>query len=167
MKRGYCALPKVAYCHPERRHHCRGMCLRCYCRDYAKRCPRPDWRKRNPERAKILTQRYEAKRQAESRWRVYYLNKHFGITVAYYNEMWEKQKGLCAICHLANLPTYRRLAVDHNHITGHIRGLLCTSCNLNIGMLDGADWFFKALSYLTTTDPNWRDFKYPMEGINA
>lgn len=44
--------------------------------------------------------------------------------------MVEEQNGLCAICHEAPVE-----AVDHNHTTGEVRGLLCHMCNRGIGFL--------------------------------
>lgn len=44
-----------------------------------------------------------------------------------------KQDGHCAVC--PSIPKKRRLAVDHNHKTGKIRGLLCYRCNYSIGYL--------------------------------
>jgi hypothetical protein len=41
--------------------------------------------------------------------------------------MLKVQGGVCAVCKTA--PTTRRLAVDHDHHTGFIRGLLCFRCN--------------------------------------
>jgi len=61
--------------------------------------------------------------------REYSLKKKYGITVKQYDELLEKQNQCCAICdkHASEFKT--RLAVDHNHVTGEIRGLLCTYCN--------------------------------------
>jgi len=69
----------------------------------------------------------DAERSRQSR-----LMKLYGITIEEYDRMLENQKGCCAICDrdAANFKT--RLAVDHNHITGEIRGLLCSYCNHRI-----------------------------------
>ena len=41
------------------------------------------------------------------------------------------------------------LAIDHNHSTGQIRGLLCSLCNFGIGYLkDSPDLLRKAAQYL-------------------
>ena len=67
------------------------------------------------------------------------LKSNFNLSLDEYKRMWTNQSGLCAIC---NQPeTHKRngkvknLAVDHNHKTGKIRGLLCSSCNTGIGKL--------------------------------
>lgn len=56
--------------------------------------------------------------------------RKYGITVEHYNEQLKKQSGCCYIC--KKKPTDRKLAVDHNHYTGKVRGLLCTACNKDI-----------------------------------
>jgi len=68
--------------------------------------------------------------------------KH-GLTYDRYCHMWEDQYGKCAICgkplSIGPAPNlkYRIFypVVDHNHSTGAIRGLLCSSCNSGIGYL--------------------------------
>lgn len=84
------------------------------------------------------------------------LKKRFGISLEKFNEMKEKQKHSCAICCQPETAIDHRtkklrdLAVDHNHTTGEIRGLLCTRCNTAIGLLqDDVDLLAKAISYLT------------------
>lgn len=59
----------------------------------------------------------------------------YGITLERYEELHRQQDGCCAIC--MRKPRTRRLAVDHDHETGAIRGLLCTRCNHKV--LGGAD----------------------------
>ena len=63
------------------------------------------------------------------------LKKNFGITIDEFEEMEKKQGGVCASC--GNPETKRKgtLCVDHNHETGEIRGLLCTRCNIALGLL--------------------------------
>ena len=39
--------------------------------------------------------------------------------------------------------------VDHNHVTGTVRGLLCNMCNIGIGMFrDNVNFMYKAIKYL-------------------
>jgi transposase-like protein len=55
----------------------------------------------------------------------YLLRKRYGITLTEYRKMLRKQKYKCAICGKHYKEFKRALAVDHNHKTGRIRGLLC------------------------------------------
>jgi hypothetical protein len=58
-----------------------------------------------------------------------HLRSHYGITVAQYEELLSKQDGRCAICKRKAEEFKTRLAVDHDHTTLEIRGLLCSHCN--------------------------------------
>lgn len=53
--------------------------------------------------------------------------KTYGITGDDYEALLKRQGGKCAICRAR--PKSKRLAVDHNHTTGAVRGLLCSRCN--------------------------------------
>ncbi len=70
--------------------------------------------------------------------RSYRLQKKYGITIDQYHEMSKKQNDKCAICGSDNpiySPSSKYFSVDHNHITGKIRELLCGRCNLVIGQV--------------------------------
>jgi hypothetical protein len=76
------------------------------------------------------------------------LKRKFGLTVAQYEMMAEKQGNACAICR-EPCPTGRKLAVDHCHATGRIRGLLCQGCNTGLGKFrDNPDRLTAAVRYL-------------------
>jgi hypothetical protein len=55
------------------------------------------------------------------------LQKTYGISADRYEELLDQQGGRCAIC--LKTPRSRRLAVDHDHRNGQVRGLLCGRCN--------------------------------------
>lgn len=76
--------------------------------------------------------RHEA--DPERRWRLN-LNR-LGITPEIWYSMYDRQQGCCAICgkHQSNFK--RKLDVDHNHTTGKVRALLCSSCNKNVGVYE-------------------------------
>lgn len=65
------------------------------------------------------------------------LEKRYGITEAEFLQLLEDQNGECAICGAENGLVTRKakLAIDHDHTTGAIRGLLCMSCNTALGNL--------------------------------
>jgi len=81
--------------------------------------------------------------------RAYSLEKTYGITLEQYSQMFEEQKGCCAICNRHQSEFKRALHVDHDHSTGEVRGLLCGNCNTAIGLLDESlQLFDKAQQYL-------------------
>jgi len=86
-----------------------------------------------------------------------YAYKKFGLTVEQYKELVITQKGLCAICHkpetrMKNGRT-QRLSIDHNHVSGKVRGLLCGACNSGIGYFkDDLVTINSAISYLQQTN---------------
>lgn len=86
------------------------------------------------------------------------LRDKFGITLEEYNAMRDAQGGVCAICHHPETVVDRRsgkvrdLAVDHNHETGEIRGLLCGRCNSALGHIgDDPELLLEAAMYLERT----------------
>jgi len=92
------------------------------------------------------------KRLRGERRREHTLRK-FGLTSATYDALLEKQKGVCAICKKPEEAERKgrvfNLAVDHNHRTGKIRGLLCCRCNRLLGRIENnPDWLAQALEYL-------------------
>lgn len=77
------------------------------------------------------------------------LQRKFGISTEIYNAVFLAQEGACAICKHPN-PNRNRLAVDHNHVTGEVRGLLCGPCNMLLHRIENdPDWANKAFSYLS------------------
>ncbi|QGJ93015.1 HNH endonuclease [Gordonia phage Chidiebere] len=65
--------------------------------------------------------------------------KKYRLTPAEYNRMCEKQRHRCAIC-----GSKTKLVVDHDHITGKVRQLLCTTCNTGLGMFKESPELLKA-----------------------
>jgi hypothetical protein len=92
-------------------------------------------------------------------WRKTHLRRKFNLSLEDYNKMMEAQEGKCAIC--LQFETQKRdgklkaLAVDHNHATGAIRGLLCTGCNTGVGKLkDSTEILMNAIKYLELHSEN-------------
>jgi hypothetical protein len=66
-----------------------------------------------------------------------------------YDRFFKKQKGKCAICHKHQVKFKCRLAMDHDHATGRLRGLLCGRCNRGLGCFDDrAKRLLAAAAYL-------------------
>lgn len=73
------------------------------------------------------------------------LQYKYGITFSEYKYMYDMQNGCCVICN----DKHQSLVVDHNHKTGDIRGLLCSSCNTGLGFLkDSPEILYNAKKYL-------------------
>jgi hypothetical protein len=111
------------------------FCVQCR-RDRAR-----EWKDRNPERVRDYGRRYtrdHADRLNETR-----NARKFGLTSEQYAEGL-----LCDICG-EQCSTGRRLAVDHDHTTGSVRGRLCASCNRGLGLFrDRPDLLLAAARYL-------------------
>jgi hypothetical protein len=89
------------------------------------------WRLRNPDKAR---------EQRRRQW----LREQYGLTVEEYDRLLAAQGGGCALCGSAE-----RLAIDHDHDTGAVRGLLCHACNTGIGLLrDDPERALRAAAYL-------------------
>ena len=74
--------------------------------------------------------------------------KTYGLTVEEYNIILQNQNGGCAICGAKIGNGSKRLGVDHNHITGKVRGILCNACNTGIGLLNNIELLNKAIEYI-------------------
>jgi hypothetical protein len=73
--------------------------------------------------------------------------REYGLTHDQYLALLEAQDGTCAIC--GNDSQQRALAVDHDHETGAIRGLLCDRCNPMLGYArDNTEVLQAAIEYL-------------------
>lgn len=71
-----------------------------------------------------------------------------GFTKADYDELVEIQHNRCPICRVV-LDDIDKTAVDHDHETGFVRGVLCPNCNTGLGMLkDNLDNLRRAVDYL-------------------
>ncbi len=81
------------------------------------------------------------------------LLKERGITKDEYELLVVLQEGRCAICNQPETQIYRgeilRLTVDHDHITGKLRRLLCKACNMGLGLFgDDPERLQKAADYI-------------------
>lgn len=118
-------------CHPERKHIALGLCKSCY-----------------KKREYLLNREKILKGNQESRW----LRK-YGLSSASYYHLLNSQSGKCAICE--RLSFNKLLAVDHNHITGETRGLLCQNCNTGLGQFsESPEMLERAAEYLRAWERN-------------
>ena len=99
-----------------------------------------EWVKNNPDKRKTISLNwyYNNKEQAALVGRKSLLKRKYGITQEDYERILKEQNNGCAICKCPqNLKTGKVISfcIDHNHITGEIRGLLCDPCNIALGKL--------------------------------
>lgn len=72
----------------------------------------------------------------------------YGLQRGEYAQLYQFQGGRCAICRRATGAS-KKLAVDHDHQTGEVRGETCSTCNRMLGHArDRIDFFERAISYL-------------------
>ena len=78
----------------------------------------------------------------------------YGITEEIYEKILKHQSGVCAICHFHQ--RYKRLAVDHDHKTGQVRGLLCENCNRGLGRFFDSEYRLEnAAKYIRASKAAW------------
>jgi hypothetical protein len=104
----------------------------------------------------------ECKDCMATRYKESHMRRKYGISLEEYNAMYEAQDGKCAICgmpgksrvtvesdHKRTGAISGTLVVDHDHLTGKVRALLCSLCNVGIGSLrDDLELFRKAIAYI-------------------
>lgn len=149
--------------HPGREHFGRGFCYPCYVvwlresgegkrrqRDYVSRNREEVWARAREHNRKAYAHPDGRRRRAVRECR---FKAKYGITIAEYDRLWFLQGGLCAICQQPETAKQRyglkRLCVDHEHVSGRVRGLLCQRCNQMIGHGgDNIDLLKAAIVYL-------------------
>lgn len=78
-----------------------------------------------------------------------HLRKKYGISISDFDAILERQRYECAICEAHFSSSSQRFAVDHDHHSGRVRGILCVRCNAALGMLgEDPHLFARALDYL-------------------
>lgn len=109
----------------------RGLCNKHYLRWYQQRNPPDPVAQRQRSRKHIL--------------------KQYGLTLEAYEALLARQRNRCAICKSKEPGRNGQsvFAVDHDHVTGQVRGLLCHPCNLALGAFkDDPEIIWTALDYV-------------------
>lgn len=152
-------------CHPDRPRKLKdGTCDSCYAknrynndpivRERVKAIARRSWHKKERE---YTDEQKETRRLAANRrykenpataWS-YHMKAKYNLTEAEYTKMLLEQDNVCAICKNVNEKSKRKLAVDHDHNTGEVRGILCSRCNIGLGHFgDNEELLRRAYEYL-------------------
>lgn len=66
-------------------------------------------------------------------WHAAHIRRKYGLTVEEYNAILRSQQDVCAIC--GGDSGVKGWHVDHDHVTGKIRGVLCGGCNTALGQM--------------------------------
>jgi hypothetical protein len=104
-----------------------------------------EWRKTHPKEIKAF------------KYQKYWPNLTYEQSLLEYDKLMLRQNNLCAICGKPETVrhqqgTLRNLAIDHCHATGKVRGLLCSRCNLGLGMFkDEVALLEKTIDYLVNS----------------
>ena len=99
-----------------------------------------EWKKRNPEKSKEYFRRSRIKRQENGKMRETRLKAIYNIDESQYQDILKNQDNRCYFCGI-EAEEYmevkgRHLAVDHDHQTNVIRGILCYKCNVRMSFVD-------------------------------
>ncbi len=108
------------------------------------------WRKNHPERHRLTVKIWKKKyKEKEKILKRRYKLKKYGLTIEDYANLIKKQNYSCAICNTNINQLKEKLGVDHNHVTGKTRGLLCFPCNSAMGLLkENKNTLIKMLEYI-------------------
>lgn len=144
----------IPSCHPDRKHEARGMCSPCYSKWQLHERPHL-----NEAKLKREKKRYEDNKNQPGfglKRRDYTLRYHFDITQEQWENLFKLQEGVCPICteqlyQYGNVEGKRSAAVDHDHITGEVRGLLCHQCNVSKIGSNTVETATRVLNYLIRT----------------
>lgn len=98
---------------------------------------------KNRERiiARVCAKQKQDKEKRMVYKRSWHLKRQYGVDQDDWEVLYKQQNGVCAICscpetHINNkTKQLQPLCVDHDHVTGKVRGLLCHRCNRAIGLL--------------------------------
>lgn len=136
----------VACAHIDQPRYARGACRRCYDKWRMARRPKLNAARlaymRKNNRRFYLRARDSRLEQFRARGgstldarRDFCLRQRYGISLDDYEQMVRDQLGVCAICLRPPRGKTKgsRLYIDHDHVTGKIRGLLCAGCNTALG----------------------------------
>ena len=138
----------------ESKYFAREMCKYHYHKQYMLAPEHRAKRKQYAELNKEYIQEWQRKNRV-LKGKQYHLQDSYRLPAEDFHRMLAQQEGRCASCREPEVNVDPRtskvfsLAVDHDHATGKIRGLLCTRCNTALGLLkDSSEKIVALLNYL-------------------
>lgn len=112
------------------------------------------WRNENPDKVKIQSKEWYL--ENKERTKNSGLRRKYGITLEDFNQQLAEQEYRCAICKTPT-PTSLGWVVDHDHVSGNYRSILCSNCNSALGMAkDDATLLRKMAGYLDSFSSSTR-----------
>lgn len=107
-----------------------------------------EYQKKHPDKRRNRKMSPEQRTRASINSRRHYFRKVYDMSLEDFEALWDQQEGRCACCS-NELQRDRTTHVDHCHVTGAIRGLLCHGCNTGMGLLgDDIERLQLAVEYL-------------------
>ena len=76
------------------------------------------------------------------------MKKKYNITLEDYTNLLNRQGGVCGLCGGMPNKRYEYFCVDHNHKTGKVRGLLCSKCNMYVGVYENKKFMKEVEDYV-------------------
>jgi hypothetical protein len=136
--------PRMADCHPDRKHQGKGLCSPCYQKQYYH--PHPEVDRKN----KLLWRNSETGARYRKDW---HTKRRYGISVEEYENLLQSQNNICALCKeqfVGDVSTKAYAPVlDHSHKDEKVRAFIHQQCNKAIGQFkDSAEKCRLAAEYL-------------------
>jgi len=143
--------PLPSLCHPQYRRATKdGKCTSCYNKELRLR------NKEYYERCKKAGREYSKTEKGKLRNKSAVLKHLYGITLVQYDEQFARQNHSCAICKRAKTDDEKRFPLDHHHVSGQVRGILCQRCNGFMSKVDiDSTIIIELLAYLRGDGNLW------------
>jgi hypothetical protein len=106
----------------------------------AARVRKYDQSKKGKERRRRWSSTTSVRERSFNKW----LKTRYGIDAEIWKQMFLDQKGMCAGCG-QEIKGGRETHVDHDHVTGKVRSLLCRRCNMALGFVKDSIQYLRAL----------------------
>jgi hypothetical protein len=114
--------PRSCKCDDPAARKVKGVCRACYRQQYY-----------DTNRSREILRAYKWNVRNKDRFYLNQVHQKYRLKPAEYAELFNAQQGRCAICLVSQEEMKSRLHVDHDHASGGVRGLLCSSCNRGLG----------------------------------
>ena len=85
--------------------------------------------------------------RVKARTKGYAFQNKYGMSVEEVEDLKAAQGNVCAICGNSPDGRWKTLHVDHDHETNAVRALICSTCNMNLALVE-SDWIVYAITYL-------------------